>query len=158
LPRRGSIKERAEQLSILLIFPVLGGAAEPGVLLVVHRIGTFLEGLLAPFQPKVRVRLVDLQADKVLFGGSSPGRSDASYEDVFTFGGRSYGITTVPTPLYIEQHPSLQSWAVLMRGVIGTGLLGALLLLGTGYTRRIETVVEKRTRRSGRSRMLVRND
>jgi signal transduction histidine kinase/CheY-like chemotaxis protein len=146
LPRRGSIKERAEQLSILLIFPVLGGAAEPGVLLVVHRIGTFLEGLLAPFQSKVRVRLVDLQADKVLFGGSSPGRSDASYEDVFTFGGRSYGITTVPTPLYIEQHRSLQSWALLMRSVIGTGLLGALLLLGTGYTRRIETVVEKRTR------------
>jgi C4-dicarboxylate-specific signal transduction histidine kinase len=65
---------------------------------------------------------------------------------VFTFGGRSYGITTVPTPLYIEQHRSLRSWAVLMRGVIGTGLLGALLLLGTGYTRRIETVVEKRTR------------
>jgi signal transduction histidine kinase/ActR/RegA family two-component response regulator len=140
------IQETAEQLGILLIFPVLSGAAEPGVLLVVHRMGTFLEGLLAPFQLKVRVRLVDLQADKVLFGGSSPGPSDASYEDVFTFGGRSYGITTVPTPLYIEQHRSLQSWAVLMRGVIGTGLLGALLLLGTGYTRRIETVVEIRTR------------
>jgi signal transduction histidine kinase len=108
--------------------------------------GTFLEGLLAPFQSKVRVRLVDLQADKVLFGGSSVGRSDTSYEDVFTFGGRNYGITTVPTPLYIEQHRSFQSWAVLMRGVIGTGLLGALLLLGTGYTRRIETVVESRTR------------
>jgi signal transduction histidine kinase/CheY-like chemotaxis protein len=140
------IQEKAEQLGILLILPVLGGAAEPGVLLVVHRMGTFLEGLLAPFQSKVRVRLVDLQADKVLFGGSSPGGSDASYEDVFSFGGRNYGITTVPTPLYIEQHRSFQSWAVLMRGVIGTGLLGGLLLLGTGYTRRIETVVEKRTR------------
>lgn len=33
-----------------------------------------------------------------------------------------------------------------MRAAIGTGLLGALLLLGTGYTRRIETVVKERTR------------
>jgi two-component system, NtrC family, sensor kinase len=31
-------------------------------------------------------------------------------------------------------------------GVFSTGLLGALLLLGSGYTRRIETVVEERTR------------
>jgi C4-dicarboxylate-specific signal transduction histidine kinase len=30
-------------------------------------------------------------------------------------------------------------------GVFSTGLLGALLLLGTGYTRRIETVVDART-------------
>ena len=35
---------------------------------------------------------------------------------------------------------------VLVVGVISTGLLGALLLLGTGYTRRVETVVDERTR------------
>src|SRR6202030_2605644 len=69
-----------------------------------------------------------------------------SYEDVFIFGGRSYGIKTAPTSLYTDQHRSLQSWAVLMRGIVGTSLLGALLLLGTGYARRIETVVKERTR------------
>ena len=140
------IQETAGQPGILLIFPVLGGAANAGVLLVVHRMGIFLQGLLEPFDSMVSVRLVDLQAGKVLFGGFSPGRSGVSYEDVFSFGGRSYGVTTAPTPLYVEQHRSFQSWAVLMRGAIGTGLLGALLLLGTGYTRRIETVVKERTR------------
>jgi hypothetical protein len=58
-----------------------------------------------------------------------------SYEHVFSFGRRTYGITTSPTPLYVEQHRSFQSWAVLVRGAICTGPLGALLLLGTGYTR-----------------------
>jgi hypothetical protein len=33
---------------------------------------------------------------------------------------------------------------VLVVGVFSTGLLGALLMLGTGYTRRIETVVDQR--------------
>ena len=140
------IQERGDQLGILLIFPVLGGEAEKGVLLVVHRMGIFLQGLLAPYNSMIGVRLVDLQADKVLFGGYPPGTGGVSYDDVFTFGGRSYGITTAPTRLYLDQHRRFQSWAVLMRGVIGTGLLGALLLLGTGYTRRIETVVKERTR------------
>src|SRR5580693_4255031 len=74
----------------------------------------------------VGMRLVDLQTDEVLFDALSPGRSDASYEDVFIFGGRSYGIKTAPTSLYTDQHRSLQSWAVLMRGIVGTSLLGAL--------------------------------
>jgi integral membrane sensor domain MASE1 len=140
------VQETAEQPGILLVFPVLGGSLGPGVLLVVHRVGTFLEGLLAPFSSVVRVRLNDLDADKVLYGSlASPG-GGARYEDVFMFGGRSYGIATAPTPAYLEQHRRSQSWAVLVAGVISTGLLGALLLLGTGYTRRIETVVDERTR------------
>jgi signal transduction histidine kinase/integral membrane sensor domain MASE1/ActR/RegA family two-component response regulator len=139
------VQETAEQLGILLIYPV-DGSADTGVLLVAHRMGTFLEGVLAPFESSVGMRLVDLQTDEVLFDALSPGRSDASYEDVFTFGGRSYRIKTAPTSLYTDQHRSLQSWAVLMRGIVGTSLLGALLLLGTGYARRIETVVKERTR------------
>src|SRR3984893_12494594 len=43
------IQETAGQPGILLIFPVLGGAANAGVLLVVHRMGIFLQGLLEPF-------------------------------------------------------------------------------------------------------------
>jgi len=55
-------------------------------------------------------------------------------------------VETAPTESYLAQHRSWQSWAVLVIGVFSTGLLGALLLLGTGYTRRIETVVDDRTR------------
>ena len=140
------VQEKAEQLGILLIFPVSDGSAGKGVLLVVHRVGPFLDGLLLPFASTVAVRLVDLDAKKLIYGTLSPGGSSASYEDAFTFGGRHYGITTVPTASYLDRHRRWQGWAVLARGVIGTGLLGALLLLGTGYTRRMEAVVEDRTR------------
>jgi hypothetical protein len=112
----------------------------------VDRVGTFLDGLLLPFASTVAVRLVDLDAKKLVYGTFSPEGSSASYEDAFTFGGRHYGITTVPTASYLDRHRRWQGWAVLLRGVIGTGLLGALLLLGTGYTRRMEAVVEDRTR------------
>jgi signal transduction histidine kinase len=140
------VQEKAEQSGALLIFPVLGGPNGAGVLLVVHRMGTFLDGLLAPFDAMVAVRLVDLDAAKLIYGGLSPEHTVASYEDIFTFGGRRYSVATVPTAAYLERHRRWQSWAVLARGVIGISLLGALLLLGTGYARRVEGMVEERTR------------
>jgi signal transduction histidine kinase/CheY-like chemotaxis protein/multisubunit Na+/H+ antiporter MnhG subunit len=140
------VQEKAEQAGILLIFPVLDGPLGPGVLLVVHRMGTFVDGLLAQFHSLVGIRLTDLDADKVLYGGLSSGDGDARYEDVFSFGGRNYGIATAPTRAYLEHHRLSQSWGVLVAGVTSTGLLGALLLLGTGYTRRVEIIVDERTR------------
>ena len=139
------IQEEAEQPGILMIFPVRGGSIGTGVLLVVHRMGSFLDELLAPFNSVVGARLIDLDANKVLYERLPPAGSDASYEDVFAFGGRSYSIATAPTSSYLEEHSKSQSWAVLASGVVSTGLLGAFLLLCTGYTRRIETVVEERT-------------
>jgi C4-dicarboxylate-specific signal transduction histidine kinase len=55
-------------------------------------------------------------------------------------------VETAPTESYMAEHRSWQSWAVLAIGVFCTGLLGALLLLGSGHTRRIERVVDERTR------------
>jgi len=138
------VQEREGQPGILLLFPVRGGPMGPGVLLVVHRMGTSMGGLLGPFKSMVGVRLTDLKANKDLYDSLPPDVS-AAYEDVFAFGGREYRITVAPTLPYLDRHRQWQSWAVLAAGVISTGLLGALLLLGTGYTRRIETVVDERT-------------
>jgi signal transduction histidine kinase/CheY-like chemotaxis protein len=138
------VQEKDEQPGILLLFPVRGGSMGPGVLLVVHRMGTSLDGLLGPFSRTIGVRLTDLNANKILYNRLPPDVS-ASYADVFAFGGRDYRITTAPTRAYLDRHRQWQSWAVLTAGVISTGLLGALLLLGTGYARRIETVVDERT-------------
>jgi signal transduction histidine kinase len=140
------VQEKAQQQGILLIFPVLAQSNGTGVLLVVQRMGTFLDGLLAPFASMVAVRLVDTEASKLIYDSFSPERSGASYEAVFAFGGRRFSVTIAPTAGYLERHHRWQSWTVLMRGVIGTGLLGALLLLGTGHARRVEAVVEERTR------------
>ena len=140
------VQEKAGQKGILLIFPVLGGSNGMGVLLVAQRMDTFLGGLLAPFHSTVAVRLADLEAQELIYGGLSPEHSGTSFDDVFTFGGRRYSAQIVPNASYLERHRRWQSWAVLARGAIGISLLGALLLLGTGYARRVEAVVEERTR------------
>ena len=93
--------------------------------------------IVAPVGSILSVRLIDVEQDKALYSGFSPSAGGASsYGDTFAFGGRLYRAETVPTASYVEQHRRWQSWAVLVAGVISTGLLGALLLLGTGYTRR----------------------
>jgi CHASE domain/His Kinase A (phospho-acceptor) domain len=138
------VQEQGEQVGILLVYAVLDGSNGAGVVSVALRMGTFMTGLLAPVNSMIRVRLVDLERNKALYGGLPPG--GVSYGDTFAFGGRRYGVDTAPTESYLAQHRSWQSWAVLVIGVFSTGLLGALLLLGTGYTRRIEMVVDERTR------------
>ena len=140
------VQERGEQTGILVIFAVQDGPNGPGVVSVALRMGTFISELLAPVAAMLNVRLIDTGSDKPLHDGFSAETDRPSYVDTFTFGGRQYRAETVPTAFYLERHRGWQSWAVLVAGVISTGLLGALLLLGTGYTRRIETVVDQRTR------------
>jgi len=54
-------------------------------------------------------------------------------------------LQTEPTPLYLAAHRTFQSWAVLVAGVFSTGLLGALLMLGTGHAHRAQQLVDERT-------------
>jgi signal transduction histidine kinase/CheY-like chemotaxis protein len=141
------VQEKGDQPGILLIFAVRDGPNGPGVVSVALRMSAFVTEIVAPVGLILRVRLVDVGQDKALHSGFSPQTSGASpYGDTFAFGGRYYRAETVPTASYVNQHRRWQSWAVLVAGVISTGLLGALLLLGTGYTRRIEMVVDERTR------------
>ena len=141
------VQENGDQPGILLIFPVHEGPNGPGVVSVALRMGTFVTGIIAPAGSILNVRLVDVGQKKALYSGFAPSAGDtASYEDTFGFGGRHYRVETVPSASYLEQHRRWQSWVVLVAGVVSTGFLGALLLLGTGYTRRVETVVNERTR------------
>ena len=141
------VQEKGDQPGILLIFPVHEGPNGPGVVSVALRMGTFVTGIVTPMRSILSVQLLDMGEDKALYSGFSPLRSGApSYKDTFAFGGRHYRVETVPTASYLEQHRRWQSWAVHVVGAVSTGLLGALLLLSTGYTRRVETVVDERTR------------
>jgi signal transduction histidine kinase/integral membrane sensor domain MASE1 len=140
------VQETGEEAGILLMLGVPNGANGPGVLLVALRMGNFVDRMLTSVKPLVSVQLSDLDANKVVSNGFSPRGAEASYTDTFIFGGRRYGVRTEPTASYLEQHRRWQSWAVLVVGVFSTGLLGTLLLLGTGHTRRIETIVDDRTR------------
>ena len=140
------VGEHGPQAGMLLMFAVHGGPNGAGVLSVALQMGTFMDALLAPVKASINVRLVDLDGNTVLFSGFSPGRSDAKHDETFAFGGRRYDVETEPTEAYFQRHRRWQSWAVLVGGVFSTGLLGALLMLGTGYTRRIETIVDQRMR------------
>ena len=67
----------------------------------------------------------------------------------------------MPSQSYLRQHRGWQSWTVLAVGLFGTGLLDALLLLGTGHTARVEAMVVERTvdleRESFRNRLFLHN-
>jgi len=97
-------------------------------------------------QATVAVELLDLAAGPALYGAIATPHRAGFYEEAFGFGGRRYAVETEPTPTYFNEHRAWQSWSVLVAGVLSTGMLGALLMLGTGYARRIEQVVEARTR------------
>jgi signal transduction histidine kinase/CheY-like chemotaxis protein len=139
------VQEQGEQVGILLVYAVHDGPNGVGVVSVALRMGTFMAGLLAPVDSMIGVRLVDLDGQKMLHSSFALATGEPLYSDTFTFGGRRYGVETAPTATYLAEHRNWQSWVVLVTGVFSTGLLGALLLLGTGYTRHIETVVDERT-------------
>jgi signal transduction histidine kinase/CheY-like chemotaxis protein/integral membrane sensor domain MASE1 len=130
---------------ILVILPVPSGGAGPGLVLIKLQIGAFITDMLAPMSAKLTLRLVDTATEQALFDDFPPGTREASYSQGFDFGERHYEIQMAPSALYMREHRGWQSWALLVVGVLGTGLLGALLMLGTGYTNRIERQIEERT-------------
>jgi signal transduction histidine kinase/ActR/RegA family two-component response regulator len=134
-----------QQSIVRLVFAVPGGPDGAGVLVIAVRMGTLMNGLLAPVKEMLAVELVDRAGAPPIYGASASRRRWAGYEESFDFGGRHYDVESEPTSIYFEQHRSWQSWGVLVAGVLSTGLLGALLMLGTGYARRIEQDVEART-------------
>ncbi|HVH75537.1 MAG TPA: CHASE domain-containing protein [Stellaceae bacterium] len=140
------IQETGNEPGVLLLRAVRGGPKGPGLVLVVLRMGVFMRGLIGAERSQLVVRLVDAARHAVLYGAARRPPGGPAFARAFDFGGRRFMLRTAPTAAYVAQHRMWQSWAVLVAGVFSTGLLGALLLLGTGYARRIETVVEERTR------------
>ena len=59
--------------------------------------------------------------------------------------GRKWELAFSPSPQYLSSHRSLQAWSVLLFGLLFTSMAGAFLLIMTGRTARIETLVKERT-------------
>ena len=140
------VQEKGDQPGILALFAVNDGPNGPGVVAVALRMGTFVSGILAPVSSVLRARVVDLGEGKALYSDFASASNGASHNEIFAFGGRLYRVETEPTASYLKDHRRWQSGAVLIAGVISTGVLGALLLLSTGYARRVEKEVDDRTR------------
>jgi diguanylate cyclase (GGDEF)-like protein/PAS domain S-box-containing protein len=99
-------------------------------------------------QAMFHVRFTDQDDRKIIYDNFAKEAGRVSFEKQFSFDGNYYLLETAPTPAYLAQHRGWQSWGVLAMGTFGTGLLGALLLLGTGYAARVEAQVEERTAES----------
>ncbi|HEY6898625.1 MAG TPA: EAL domain-containing protein [Rhodocyclaceae bacterium] len=73
------------------------------------------------------------------------------------FAGRDWELRLRPTGAYLSALRSWAVWTTLAVGVCMVGLLGALLLLTTGRTRRIEELVAQRTDELGQANALLRD-
>jgi PAS domain S-box-containing protein len=136
------VQERGEQAGILLIQAVPDGPSGPGLVLVVLRMGAFTAKLKQPYQKTLSLQFGDEVADRSFFD-DIPESATPLYRSEFEFGLRRYTVQTTPSAFYVARRRGWESWAVMAAGVLGTGLIGALLLLGTGETHRLETLTEK---------------
>jgi PAS domain S-box-containing protein len=134
------VQEPAAQRGILLLHAVRGGE-DRGVLVIALRMGAFMTALAEPLASTLQLGLIDRTAAQTFFE-TAPAGARPLYEAEFGFAGRRYAVQTMPSPLYLARHRGWQSWTVLAAGVLGTGLLGALLMLGTGHSYRFEMLAD----------------
>ncbi len=134
------------QSGILIMQSVRLKNREAGVVLTVLKVRDFIDRILPPASALLHVHLIDEDAQTVIYDNFASTPPEILFESEFEFGSRHYRLQTMPTAAYLKQHRGWQSWAVLAMGTFGVGLLGALLLLGTGYTARVEAQVQQRTR------------
>jgi PAS domain S-box-containing protein len=132
------VQERGEESGVLLIRSVSDGPTGPGVVLVVLRMGSFTNALLSPVGSTLGLRFIDQKSPHPFFD-NFPESMRPAYEADLTFGTRQYVMQTVPSSRYLARHQGWQSWMVLAGGVLSTGLLGAFLMLGTGYAYRLRS-------------------
>ncbi len=138
-------QEDTQQAGILLMLKVSEGGNAPGVALTVLRSGDFLDGFLPQDRSSFHLQLTDQATQQRVYGELDESGPRTMFAQSLTFGTRQYLLQIQPTLAYLKQHRGRQSWTVLVVELLGTGLLGAFLLLGTGYTARVEAQVIERT-------------
>ena len=138
------VQDQARQSGVFLAKAV-PNSTRPSLVLVVLKMEPLMSALLARAAPTLEARLIDMEQEITLYDSFASASGAPLSRQVFAAGGRRYQLDTIPTALYLAQHRGLESWAVLVIGTFSTGLLGALLLLATGHTRRVETIVVERT-------------
>lgn len=140
------VQETEHQTGILLMLAVSEGGNAPGVALTVLRSTDFINSVLQRERTIFNIKLTDIASSETIHGRLDKTLPGKVLTQTVKFGTRQYRLQLQPTPLYLKQLYGWQSWMFLVVELLGTGLLGAFLLLGTGYTARVETKVLERTR------------
>jgi diguanylate cyclase (GGDEF)-like protein/PAS domain S-box-containing protein len=138
------VQDKTAQAATLLIYPLAGPDSPLGVVLVVLKMRDFVEKLLPEKHSMLFVRLIDIDTGKKLYDDFTSGGTKPLSTETITFGARPYRLEIAPTPIYWAQHQGLLSYGILVAGLFGIGAFGGFLLLGTGYTARVEMQVKAR--------------
>ncbi len=139
------VQEHGGQQGVLAMMRVGNGPQSPGVVLIVLRMGDFVRKAQAREAAPLVLRLVDTEDGIPLVDGPAESAKGPVFHRTLDFGGRHYRLETEPAPAYREVRQTWRSVTVIAFGVVGTALLGAFLLLGTGYTARVERSVREAT-------------
>lgn len=129
---------------LLLMYPVKGTHVR-GLVQTVLITNDFFGQLFAPYRHKLNVRLMDVASNTQVYTSFADQQFDEVFTRTFVFGTKVYRLEISPTAQYYAQHRGWQSWGMLAIGIFGTGLMGAILLLGTGYTARVLALVDEKT-------------
>lgn len=132
------------QMGLLLMYPVHGHRYD-GVVQTVLISKDFFGAIFARTQPLLNVRLVEKESQAEIYTAMTDQPSDIVFSRDFMFGDKHYRLDLSPSARYYAEHRGWQSWSMLAVGIFCTGLVGAILLMGTGYTARVVAQVNEKT-------------
>jgi len=132
------------QMGLLLMYPVHGHRYD-GVVQTVLVANDFFGALFSRSQSLMQVRLIEKESQAVVYAATNGQPSDIVFSRDFRFGDKHYQLDLSPSARYYAEHRGWQSWSMLAVGIFCTGLVGAILLMGTGYTARVVAQVNEKT-------------
>lgn len=132
------------QTGLLLMYPVHGHRYD-GVVQTVLVCKDFFGALFSKSQSILNVRLIEKESQALVYAAMADKQSDVMFSRDFKFGGKHYQLDISPSAQYYAQHRGWQSWSMLAVGIFCTGLVGAILLIGTGFTARVVAQVNEKT-------------
>jgi PAS domain S-box-containing protein len=146
-------QEAADQVGVVVYHALPGGAGEPmrGVVFVALRMDDALGELMRRRASPLSWCLIDLEpgtAARRLAGATGCETAPLLahvHERALPFAGRNWTLRLQARPEQIAEAEHANAWLFSVLGLLAASLLGALLLVVTGRSRRIELAVAERT-------------
>ena len=132
------VQETGNETGLLLVHWVNGGANGPGIVLVVMRMGDFMDYAIANLKQFVTVRMTDEIADQKVYESNGEDFGNISLDKLITFGQRSYRIQSVATLKYLASHRNWQTWSITLSGLVFVSGLSMALLLISARAAKVE--------------------
>ncbi len=132
------------ETGLLLMYPVHGYSWD-GVVQTVLVAKDFFGELFAGSRDLVQARLTEQESGKAVYVSGAEQPAEVIFTREFRLGNKHYRLDMSPSPEYFARHRGWQSWSMLVVGIFCTGLVGAILLIGTGYTARVLALVNEKT-------------